>query len=148
MNIGFIGLGVMGAPMAGHLIAGGHKVFLHSRRGAPEALRNAGGVAAANAAEVARQSEVIILMVPDTPDVETVLFGADGVAEGLTRGKVVVDMSSISPIATKQFAARIEALGCDYVDARAAKSAPRRRRVPSWSARATRPSRACGRSLR
>ena len=117
MNIGFIGLGVMGAPMAGHLIAGGHKVFLHSRRGAPEALRNAGGVAAANAAEVARQSEVIILMVPDTPDVETVLFGADGVAEGLTRGKVVVDMSSISPIATKQFAARIEALGCDYVDA-------------------------------
>jgi 2-hydroxy-3-oxopropionate reductase len=117
MDIGFIGLGVMGAPMAGHLIKGGHRVRLSSRSGAPAALIEAGGQACANPAEVARQSEVVILMVPDTPHVEDVLFGEKGVAHGLTKGKVVVDMSSISPIATKEFAKRVEALGCDYVDA-------------------------------
>jgi 2-hydroxy-3-oxopropionate reductase len=117
MDIGFIGLGVMGAPMAGHLIKGGHRVRLSSRSGAPAALVEAGGQACANPAEVARQSEVVILMVPDTPHVEDVLFGEKGVAHGLTKGKVVVDMSSISPIATKEFGKRVEALGCDYVDA-------------------------------
>ncbi len=117
MNIGFIGLGVMGAPMAGQLLKGGHALHVFSRSGAPARLRADGAKPCANGAEVARASEVVITMVPDTPDVETVLFGENGVAMGLTRGKAVIDMSSISPIATKQFAAKIEALGCDYLDA-------------------------------
>ena len=117
MKIGFIGLGIMGAPMAGHLIAGGHQAFVHTRSKVPAALIEAGATACATAAEVAAAAEVIFLMVPDTPDVEKVLFGMGGVASGLTKGKTVVDMSSISPIATKDFATRIEALGCDYLDA-------------------------------
>jgi len=117
MNLGFIGLGIMGAPMAGHLIKGGHRVFLQSRRGAPQALVDAGGVACKTATDVARQADVIFTMLPDTPDVEKVLFGDDGVTAGLTRGKTVVDMSSISPLATKAFATRINALGCAYLDA-------------------------------
>src|SRR5437868_13147406 len=116
-KIGFIGLGVMGAPMAQHLVAGGHALHVHSRSGAPQALLDAGAIACANAAEVATQADIIVLMLPDTPDVERVLFGENGVAAGLSRGKVVVDMSSISPIETREFAAQIEALGCDYVDA-------------------------------
>jgi 2-hydroxy-3-oxopropionate reductase len=117
MNVGFIGLGIMGAPMAGHLQKSGHKLFLNTHGPIPQELIDGGGVACANGAEVARQAEVVITMVPDTPDVETVLFGKGGVAEGLSKGKVVVDMSSISPIATKGFAAKIGELGCDYVDA-------------------------------
>jgi len=116
-NVGFIGLGIMGAPMAGHLIKGGHKVYLHSHRGPPQALTDAGGLACASSREVAQKSDVIITMVPDTPDVQDVLFGGNGVAEGLSRGKIVVDMSSISPLATKEFAKRINALGCEYLDA-------------------------------
>jgi 2-hydroxy-3-oxopropionate reductase len=116
-NIGFIGLGTMGRPMALHLIGGGHTLYLHSRSGVPEALTAAGGVACANAREVARKADVVIIMVPDTPDVASVLFGADGVAEGLSPGKVVVDMSSISPIETKTFAERIGQRGCEYLDA-------------------------------
>jgi 2-hydroxy-3-oxopropionate reductase len=104
-NIGFIGLGIMGAPMAGHLIAGGHKLFLNSRSGAPEALTAAGGM------------PVIITVVPDTPDVEKALFGAGGVADGVSPGKTVVDMSSIAPLATRDFAARIGAKGGRYLDA-------------------------------
>ena len=117
MKIGFIGLGIMGAPMAGHLINGGHQLYLNSRTRVPEHLVSAGGMACATAAEVARNAEVIITMVPDTPDVETVLFGEQGVAQGLAPGKTVVDMSSISPIETRRFAARINELGCDYLDA-------------------------------
>jgi 2-hydroxy-3-oxopropionate reductase len=116
-NIGFIGLGIMGAPMAGHLIKGGHEVFLHSRSGVPQALVEAGGKACANSRDVARQADIVITMVPDTPHVEAVLFGNDGVAQGLSKGKTVIDMSSISPIATKAFAQKINALGCDYLDA-------------------------------
>jgi 2-hydroxy-3-oxopropionate reductase len=116
-NIGFIGLGIMGKPMAGHLIKGGHTLYLHSRSGVPQELTAAGGKACAGAKEVAQKADVIITMLPDTPDVEKVLFGAGGVAEGLSRGKTVVDMSSISPIETKRFAKRINELGCDYVDA-------------------------------
>jgi 2-hydroxy-3-oxopropionate reductase len=116
-NVGFIGLGIMGAPMAGHLIKGGHDVFLHSRSGVPPALVEAGGKACANGREVARQADIVITMVPDTPHVEAALFGTDGVAQGLSKGKTVVDMSSISPIATKAFAQKINALGCDYLDA-------------------------------
>jgi 2-hydroxy-3-oxopropionate reductase len=117
MNVGFIGLGIMGKPMAGHLIRGGHTVFLASRSGAPPELIEAGGRACAGPQEVAQRADVIITMLPDTPDVEKVLFGANGVAEGLTAGKTVVDMSSISPTATKEFARRIGGLNCDYVDA-------------------------------
>ena len=117
MNVGFIGLGIMGKPMALNLIKGGHQLFLHSRSGVPTELTAAGGTACQSSKEVAQRSDAIITMVPDTPDVEKVLFGADGVAAGLSRGKTVVDMSSISPIETRKFAARINELGCDYVDA-------------------------------
>jgi 2-hydroxy-3-oxopropionate reductase len=116
-SIGFIGLGIMGAPMAGHLIAAGHTVYLHTRSNVPEALLSAGGVPCVSAAEVAQKADIVFLMLPDTPDVEAVLFGANGVAAGLINGKTVVDMSSISPMQTKAFAERIHALGCDYMDA-------------------------------
>ena len=116
-NIGFIGLGIMGKPMAANLIKGGHTLLLHSRSGVPQELTAAGGKACASAKEVAQKADIIITVVPDTPDVERVLFGQNGVAEGLSRGKTVIDMSSISPIETKQFAKRINGLGCEYVDA-------------------------------
>ena len=116
MKLGFIGLGIMGAPMAGHLIAAGHTLFVTTRKAPPAALADKVAVVA-NGAAVAREAEVIFLMVPDTPDVEAVLFGENGVASGLTQGKTVVDMSSISPMATKAFAKRINDLGCDYLDA-------------------------------
>jgi 2-hydroxy-3-oxopropionate reductase len=117
MKIGFIGLGTMGKPMAGHLVQAGHALFLHSRSGVPRQLVEAGAKACGSPREVALEADVIILMVPDTPDVEAVLFGEQGVAQGLAAGKVVVDMSSISPVATKQFARRVNALGCQYLDA-------------------------------
>jgi len=116
-DIGFIGLGIMGAPMAVQLIKGGHRLHLYSRSGAPQALTDAGGIACTSPKDVAQKSDVVITMVPDTPDVEAVLFGDNGVAQGLTKGKTVVDMSSISPLATKEFARKIAALGCDYLDA-------------------------------
>src|SRR5262245_47918597 len=116
-TIGFIGLGIMGRPMALNLIKGGHTLVLHSRSGVPEDLTAAGGHPCRSSREVASQADVVITMVPDTPDVEAVLFGPDGVAAGLSAGKAVVDMSSISPIATKQFAQRIADLGCEYLDA-------------------------------
>ncbi len=116
-KIGFVGLGIMGAPMAAQLIKGSHELYLHSRSGVPEELTRAGGKACANGKEVAQKAEIVIVMVPDTPHVQSALFDADGIAEGLSKGKAVVDMSSISPIATKGFAAKIAALGCDYLDA-------------------------------
>src|SRR3954470_20487685 len=116
-NIGFIGLGIMGKPMAANLIKGGHKLFLSSRTSVSAELTAAGGTACANAKEVAQKSDIVIIMVPDTPDVEKVLFGENGVAGGLSKGKTVVDMSSISPIETKNYAKRINALGCEYLDA-------------------------------
>jgi 2-hydroxy-3-oxopropionate reductase len=117
MNLGWIGLGIMGAPMCGHLIAAGHALTVHTRSQVPEAVRAAGARSAANAAAVAAASDIVFLMLPDTPDVERVLFGEQGVAAGLKPGTLVVDMSSISPMATKDFAARIRALGGDYLDA-------------------------------
>jgi len=117
MNVGFIGLGIMGKPMALNLIKGGHTLFLASRSGVPQELSAAGGKACASAKEVAQKADVIITMVPDTPDVEKALFGKDGVNEGLSAGKIVVDMSSISPIETKAFAERVRKSGADYVDA-------------------------------
>ncbi len=115
-KLGFIGLGIMGKPMAGHLSAAGHEVFLNSRSGVPAELQGK-GKACATAQEVAQNADVIFLMLPDTPDVEKVLFGANGVAEGLTKGRTVVDMSSIAPLATKEYAKRVNELGCDYLDA-------------------------------
>jgi 2-hydroxy-3-oxopropionate reductase len=116
-NIGFIGLGTMGRPMAGHLQAAGHRLFLHDVGPIPPELVSGGGVVCKSGREVAQEAQVVIIMVPDTPHVEAVLFGAGGVAEGLSKGKIVVDMSSISPLATKEFAKKIEALGVDYLDA-------------------------------
>jgi 2-hydroxy-3-oxopropionate reductase len=115
MKIGFIGLGIMGAPMAQNLLAGGHELFVRTRSKVPEALKAA--TLCASNAEVARAADVVILMLPDTPDVEAVLFGEQGVAAGLSAGKTVVDMSSISPIETKAFAKKVNALGADYLDA-------------------------------
>ena len=117
MNIGFIGLGIMGAPMAGHLLAAGHKLFVNTHGVPPKPITDAGAKPCATGADVAKSSEVTIIMVPDTPDVEKVLFNKGGVAEGLSKGKIVVDMSSISPIATKEFATRVNATGADYLDA-------------------------------
>ncbi len=117
LRIGFIGLGIMGTPMAGHLLKAGHQLFVHTRGEVPAAITDAGATACPNARAVAESADIIITMVPDTPDVELVLFGEQGVARGLTAGKVVVDMSSISPVETKAFARKIEALGCDYLDA-------------------------------
>jgi 2-hydroxy-3-oxopropionate reductase len=116
-KVGFIGLGIMGTPMAGHLIDGGHELYAHSRSGVPDVLTEKGAIACSTAKAVAESADVIILMVPDTPHVQTVLFGENGVAEGLSEGKTVVDMSSISPIETRVFAARIRELGCEYLDA-------------------------------
>ncbi|WP_426193457.1 2-hydroxy-3-oxopropionate reductase [Massilia sp. DWR3-1-1] len=116
-KVGFIGLGIMGAPMAANIVNGGHQLFAHDHKPLPAQLAALGVVACASGEEVARQADIIIIMVPDTPHVASVLFDQGGVAQGLAAGKIVVDMSSISPIETKQFAARINALGCDYLDA-------------------------------
>jgi 2-hydroxy-3-oxopropionate reductase len=116
-KLGFIGLGIMGKPMAAHLIKAGHEVYLTTLSQVPAELSAAGGVACASAREVAQHADIIFLMLPDTPDVAKVLFGDLGVASGLAAGKTVVDMSSISPMDTKVFAQRINALGCDYLDA-------------------------------
>ncbi|MBK9243498.1 MAG: 2-hydroxy-3-oxopropionate reductase [Burkholderiales bacterium] len=116
-NVGFIGLGIMGRPMALNLAKAGHKLFLHSRSGVPPEMASSMAHPCASPKEVAQQADVVITMLPDTPDVAKVLFGDDGVAHGLSKGKTVVDMSSISPMATKDFARRINELGCDYLDA-------------------------------
>ena len=117
-RIGFIGLGVMGRPMAGHLLARGYPMVVFSRsRGPVDALVTAGAREAASPADVARQSDVIITMVPDTPDVEMVLTGPNGVLQGIKSGALVIDMSSISPVAAKALAARVAAVGATMLDA-------------------------------
>ncbi len=117
MKIGFIGIGIMGAPMAGHLLDAGHEVVANSRSAIRQEVLDKGAKEVATAREAAEHGEVIIIMVPDTPDVEKVLFGENGVADGLGAGKIVIDMSSISPVETKQFAEKINALGSKYLDA-------------------------------
>ena len=125
LHLGFIGLGIMGAPMAGQLIKAGHRLHVHTRGKVPAEIASSPASQCADARTVAERADIVFLMLPDTPDVETVLFGETGVAAGLSRsggdpqgrGKTVVDMSSISPLATKAFASRINALGCDYLDA-------------------------------
>lgn len=116
-KLGFIGLGIMGAPMAAHLISAGHEVFLNTRSKVPADLLTGKATACKSAREVAEKADIIFLMLPDTPDVANVLFGESGVANGLSKGKTVVDMSSISPMETKEFAQKINTLGCDYLDA-------------------------------
>jgi len=117
LKLGFIGLGIMGAPMAGHLIRAGHQLFVHTLGKIPAAITDSRTTICTNARGVAERADIVFTMVPDTPDVEAALFGESGVAAGLSKGKIVVDMSSISPIATKAFAQRINAIGCDYLDA-------------------------------
>jgi 2-hydroxy-3-oxopropionate reductase len=117
MNIGFIGLGIMGGPMALNLVKGGHALFVHDAAQLPAPVIEAGATACVSGREVADRAEIVITMVPDTPDVAAALFGPEGVAEGLSPGKLVIDMSSISPTATQRFAERIGALGCGYIDA-------------------------------
>jgi 2-hydroxy-3-oxopropionate reductase len=117
MKIGFVGLGIMGRPMALNLMKGGHQLFVYGKRRLPADVREAGASVCDTQKQIAEASEVVIVMVPDTPDVKSVLFDEGGVAAGLKPGKIVVDMSSISPIETKEFAAEINKLGCDYLDA-------------------------------
>lgn len=117
-NIGFIGTGIMGRPMAGHLLAGGHQLYLSRHRTPPpQELIDGGAIECASPKEVTQQADIVIIMVPDTPQVESALFDAQGIAAGLSPGKLVIDMSSISPIETKSFAAKVNDLGCDYLDA-------------------------------
>ncbi len=116
-QIGFIGLGIMGTPMAGHILAAGHSLHTFTIGETPASLVEAGAHVCESAKDVAWRADIIFVMVPDTPHVEDVLFSANGVAAGLTKGKTVVDMSSISPVATKGFAKRINGLGCEYLDA-------------------------------
>lgn len=117
LKLGFVGLGIMGGPMAGHLVNAGHEVFIYTRSKVPEALATSAAIQCSSPKEVASKADIIFTMVPDTPDVEKALFGDNGIALGLTKGKTVVDMSSISPISTKEYAKKINALGCDYLDA-------------------------------
>jgi 2-hydroxy-3-oxopropionate reductase len=118
VKIGFIGLGLMGQPMAGHLLKAGYTLNVHDvSESALREITGQGAIACGSNRAVAEASDIIITMVPDTPDVEAALFSQDGVAAGLISGKVVVDMSSISPTATADFAKRIEALDCCYLDA-------------------------------
>jgi len=117
-RIGFLGLGIMGIPMAGHLLDAGYAVATATHRSPPaQALLTKGLSVLGSAKEVAANADIIVTMLPDTPQVDEVLFGKNGVSSGLTRGKLVIDMSSISPLATRDFATRINALGCDYLDA-------------------------------
>jgi len=117
LKLGFVGLGIMGAPMAGHLIKAGHQLFVYTHGKVPPPVAGSSATTCTNARGVAERADIVFIMVPDTPDVEAVLFAENGVAAGLSKGKVVVDMSSISPIATKAFAQKINATGCDYLDA-------------------------------
>jgi len=116
MKIGFVGLGIMGRPMALNLKNAGHELLVPERASLTAEIRAAATVLA-NATEVAAGSDVVILMLPDTGDVEQALFGAGGVAAGLKKGNLLIDMSSISPVSTKDFAKKINALGCEYLDA-------------------------------
>ena len=117
LKIGFIGLGIMGTPMAGHLLKAGHQLYVYTLGKVPPEIASSSATICVSAQDVAERADIIITMVPDTPDVAEALFGETGVAKGLSAGKIVVDMSSISPVETKQFAKKIEALGCDYLDA-------------------------------
>jgi 3-hydroxyisobutyrate dehydrogenase-like beta-hydroxyacid dehydrogenase len=118
-RLGFVGLGAMGEPMARSLRRAGFEVSatVHRNREPFERLQADGVVEAANAAEMAARCETVIVCVPDAPQVEEVLFGPSGVAEGVRPGSLVIDMSTISPVATRRFAERIAKQGADFADA-------------------------------
>jgi 2-hydroxy-3-oxopropionate reductase len=117
-NLGFIGVGIMGKPMARHLLSAGHTVHVCDLNPAPvKELCTCGANECSCSKDVARKSDIVFIMVQDTPDVAAVLFGKDGVAEGIKPGSIVVDMSSISPIATKEYAKRLNAIGVKMLDA-------------------------------
>jgi 2-hydroxy-3-oxopropionate reductase len=117
-RVGFIGLGIMGKPMAGHLLAAGYPLTVHSRSAPPvDELVAAGASSASSPAEVASASDIVITMLPDTPDVELVLFGDDGVEAGAAEGSMVIDMSSIDPIPTRQFCELLAVQGVALLDA-------------------------------
>src|ERR1700754_3383626 len=115
-KIGFIGLGIMGAHMARNLLKGGHTLLVTGAFPVPDDLTRTTTVVKSSTA-VAQAADIVVIMVPDTPDVANVLFADDGVTAGLSKGKLVIDMSSISPLDTQAFAKKINALGCDYLDA-------------------------------
>ena len=117
-ELGFIGLGIMGKPMAGHLLKAGHKLYVYDVvPAALEEMKHKGAIPCGSSQEVAGKVDIVFLIVPDTPDVDAALFGPNGVAEGIKKGSIIVDMSSISPIATKEFARKLKALGADMLDA-------------------------------
>lgn len=117
-RVGFIGLGIMGRPMALNLVRAGYRLFVHARREVSmEPLIAADAEACASPAEVARRADIIFVMVADTPDVEQVVLGKDGVRTGVRAGALVVDMSTISPAATRAMAARLREHGAEMLDA-------------------------------
>ena len=118
LKIGFVGLGIMGRPQALNLIKGGYSVAVYARRAeSMQPLKDAGAITCASPKDVAAQCDVIITMVADTPDVEQVIFGEGGIIHGAKSGAVVIDMSTISPVATKNMAERLKAKGVDMIDA-------------------------------
>lgn len=117
MKIGFIGLGIMGRPMAHNLIKGGHELVVYNRSSDLEDLREAGATVAGSAAEVASQVEVLITMLPNSPEVIEVVSGEGGVLEGASEGLIVVDMSSIAPSASQELAQAAQAKGVAFIDA-------------------------------
>ncbi|HEX7927353.1 MAG TPA: 2-hydroxy-3-oxopropionate reductase [bacterium] len=117
-NLGFVGLGIMGGPMAQNLVKGGHTLHVFdSQKAHLDTLVAKGAKPQSSCKAVAEVADVIFIIVPDTPDVDAVLFGAEGVAAGAKPGTIVVDMSSISPVETKRFAERLAKLGVDMLDA-------------------------------
>jgi len=117
-ELGFVGLGIMGKPMVGHLLKAGHTVYVYDIvKESLSEMEKQGARVCRSSREVAQKTKIIFVMVPDTPDVEAALFGKDGVAEGMQSGSIVVDMSSISPLATKEFAKRLQAKGVAMLDA-------------------------------
>jgi 2-hydroxy-3-oxopropionate reductase len=117
-ELGFIGLGIMGKPMAEHLLKAGNTLYVYDV--VPQSvadMKQQGAVACASSKEVAGKAGIVFVIVPDTPDVDAVLFGKNGVAEGIKKGSIVVDMSSVSPIATKEFAKKLKAIGVEMLDA-------------------------------
>src|SRR3989475_7829843 len=117
-RVGFIGLGIMGKPMARNLLKSGHPLIVHSRSRAPvDELVGAGAVDGKSPRGVAQQSDIIITMLPDSPDVQQVVLGRDGVLEGIRPGSVLVDMSTISPLVTQEIAGAVTAKGAQMLDA-------------------------------
>ena len=117
MKLGFIGLGIMGTPMAINLARAGHQLHVTTIGPVADELLSLGAVSVETARQVTEASDIIFIMVPDTPQVEEVLFGENGCTKASLKGKTIVDMSSISPIETKRFARQVNELGGDYLDA-------------------------------